>query len=210
MPELTIESMLASLASTYPDCPQIAESEPRAALAEKLDRHTPETVKLAIDALAWAANERGQTLTKLPPAARMQTACEVAHAMHATRFERALDAARQKQARQIADGLPTSAVQRFSERLDEWPKDNYEQAGRWLEAVALLPVDQQDHLLEQVNVALMTVLGPTFDLDREHWTNLHACMLSILDEIGITIVPVDRTREQAAPMPVGGWPWSKA
>jgi len=34
----------------------------------------------------------------------------------------------------------------------------------------------------------MTVLGPTFDLDREHWTNLHACMLSILDEIGITVV----------------------
>ena len=209
MPELTVESMLASLASTYPDCPQISESEPRAALAAKLDRHTPATVKLAVEALAWAARDAGKSLTKLPPAGRMQTACEVAHAMQATRFERALDAARQQQARQIADGLPTSAVQRFSDRLDEWAKSNYEQAGRWLEAVAFLAVDHQDHLLEQVNVALMTVLGPTFDLDREHWTNLHACMLSILDEIGITVVPVDRTRGKADPMPVGGWPWSK-
>jgi len=81
MPELTVESMLASLASTYPDCPQIAESEPRAALAAKLDRHTPATVKLAVEALAWAARDAGKTLIKLPPAGRMQTACEVAYAM---------------------------------------------------------------------------------------------------------------------------------
>ena len=71
-----------------------------------------------------------------------------------------------------------------------------------------MPLEDQEHLLRQVNVCLMSILGPTFELDREHWTDLHAVMLSILADIGLARVPIGNTRQHADPMPVGGWPWS--
>ena len=209
MPELTVESMLASLASTYPDCPQIAEQELRQELAEKLDRYTPQAVSDAIEAIACWRQTQGRSLTRLPAIDRLQTACQVAQCLSQTRFERAMRNARLASPEQTAGKLPPSAGDRLSARMDEWAAANYEQAGPWLEAVATMPLEDQEHLLKQVNVCLMSILGPTFELDREHWTDLHAVMLSILADIGLARVPIGNTRQHADPMPVGGWPWSQ-
>ncbi len=210
MPELTIESMLASLASTYPDCPQIAEQELRQKLAEQLDHYTPQAVADAIEAIACWKQTRGKALTRLPAIDRLQTACQVAQCLSQTRFERAMRTARLASPEQTAGKLPPTAGDRLSARMDEWAAANYEQAGPWLEAVATMPLEDQEHLLRQVNVCLMSILGPTFELDREHWTDLHAVMLSILADIGLARVPIGNTRQHADPMPVGGWPWSKS